>query len=242
MQLAVAKLRHAWPLLLIALFVLRRWWLRKFKKEFLDLQRSSRGGPSNRMAPRDGGPRRDAGPRGSRSAPRGALGSRNGPGAGRGREIDRPRDPPGGVMSPLWAATEKGDLDAVMQLLQTGCSTEQTYKGWTPLMKAAEEGHCEILKVLFEAKARVDATNSKGRSALSFAAAPSMGRQACIPALELMLNANADLNHKDVRGETARARAVRDGFHESVATIVRFVAARQRERVQAANEEQVTPE
>ena len=145
-------------------------------------------------------------------------------------------------MSPLWAATEKGDLDAVMQLLQTGYSTEQTYKGWTPLMKAAEEGHCEILKVLLEAKARVDATNSKGRSALSFAAAPSMGRQACILALELMLNANADLKHEDVRGETARARAVRDGFHESVATIDRFVAARQRERVQAANEEQVTPE
>merc|ERR1711957_210629 len=96
-------------------------------------------------------------------------------------------------------------------------------------MKAAEEGHCEILKLLLEAKARVNTTNSKGRTALSFAAAPSMGRQPCIPALELMLDANADWKHEDTRGETARARAVRDGFHESVATIDRFVTGRQQE-------------
>jgi len=63
-----------------------------------------------------------------------AMGLRNGPGAGRGCEVDRPRG-----MSPLWAATEKCDLDTVMQLLQSGQSTEQTYKGWTPVMKAAEE-------------------------------------------------------------------------------------------------------
>jgi ankyrin repeat protein len=113
-----------------------------------------------------------------------------------------------------------------MQLLGKGQSTEDTFKGWTPLMKACEEGHCEILKALLEARALVDPKNSKGRRALSFAAAPSMGRQPCIPALEMMLLADADLEHKDVRGETARARAVRDGFTESVATIDRFVAGR----------------
>ena len=126
-------------------------------------------------------------------------------------------------MTPLWAATRKNDLDTVMQLLQIGQNMDQTYKGWTPVMKAAEEGHCKILKVFLDARACINTTNSNGRTALSFAAAPSMGRQACIPALELVLNANADLNQKDTRGETARDRAVRDGFHGSVATIDRFV-------------------
>jgi hypothetical protein len=91
-------------------------------------------------------------------------------------------------------------------------------------MKAAEEGRCECLKALLEARARVEASNSKGRRALSFAAAPSMGRQAVIPALEIMLRADADLQHQDVRGETARARAFRDCFHLSVTTIDDFVA------------------
>jgi hypothetical protein len=35
----------------------------------------------------------------------------------------------------------------------------------------------------------------------------------------MMLQADADLQHQDVRGETARTRAFRDGFHKSVATI-----------------------
>jgi ankyrin repeat protein len=97
-------------------------------------------------------------------------------------------------------------------------------------MKAAEEGRCECLKALLEARARVEASNSKGRRALSFAAAPSMGRQAVIPALEIMLRADADLQHEDVRNETACTRALRDGFHESVTTIDRFVAEQDRVR------------
>ncbi len=44
---------------------------------------------------------------------------------------------------------------------------------------------------------RVDATNSKGRNALSFAAAPSIGRQASIPALEIMLEADPNLEHEN---------------------------------------------
>ena len=100
---------------------------------------------------------------------------------------------------------------------------EQTFKGWTPLMKAAEEGHCECLRALLEARARVDACNSKGRRALSFAAAPSMGRQPCKLALEIMLSADCDLQYKCSRGETARERARRDGFQISVAVIDRFV-------------------
>lgn len=134
------------------------------------------------------------------------------------------RRTPRGAPGPLWTASENGDVKTVIRLLGEGQKTEQTYKGWTPLMKAAEEGHCECLKALLEARARVDASNSKGRRALSFAAVPSMGRQAVIPALEIMLRADADLQHRDFRGETARARALRGRFGESVTTIDRFVA------------------
>jgi hypothetical protein len=43
-----------------------------------------------------------------------------------------------------------------------------------------------------------------------------------------MLRADADLQHQDVRRETARARALRGGFRESVTTIDRFVAEQAR--------------
>ena len=200
MQLAVAKLRQAWPLLLIALFGLRRWWLRRFKKESQYLP-----GGHAANAPRNRGLRRHAGP---------CVTSHSAQGADcRGLAQ---------AMPPLWAATEKGDLDTVMQLLQDGQITECTYKGWTPLHKAAEEGHCGIMKALLEKRARLDATNSKGRSALSFAAAPSMGRQASKEAVEFLLNASANPKHKDKRGETALARAERGGFLDSAAIIRSF--------------------
>jgi len=220
MQLVLARLREAWPLLLIALFALHRWWLRRYKKEFPELQNryggeKAGGGPSSRMAPRDAGPRRDVDPC-SRGASGGLSHLRNGPAAGRG--------------PPLWVATANGNLKVVKQLLDARHNTEQTHNGWTPLMKAAEEGYCEILKVLLEARAYVNAINARGRNVLSFAAAPSMGRHASIPALELVLNADADLKHEDKRGQTARARAIRDGFREAGATIDRFVAEREQQR------------
>jgi len=124
----------------------------------------------------------------------------------------------------LWLAVESGDLASVQKLLQSGVNVNESHKAWTPIMKAAEEGHVEIAQLLLDNSCSLEAVNKTGRTALSFAATPSMGRTACLPVLQLLLEAGANVDHKDSRGETARARAVRDGYRQSVAAIDAFVA------------------
>ena len=70
--------------------------------------------------------------------------------------------------------------------------------GWTPLMRASEDDNVEIMKVLLEYKADVNAQTSKGRTALSFAAAPSSfpdgnRRDDAVGALRQLLICKADL-------------------------------------------------
>ena len=146
MQLTVARLRQSWPLFLFALLALRRWWLKRGKNGLSELPRSldrcdakrTRGKANGRPASRNdfgylfrGYDRRSA----LRNVPGGHAYLCFAPRTGRGHSVNRLA-----VKSPLWIATEKGDIETVMQLLGTGQDTEQKYKGWSPLMKAAEEG------------------------------------------------------------------------------------------------------
>ena len=124
----------------------------------------------------------------------------------------------------LWQAVEESNIGDVSRLIQSGHSVNCRYEGWTPLMKAAEIGHCEIMKILLEGRADLEATNHKGRTALSFAAAPSRGRQACVNAVSFLLDARANISHVDGRGETAKARAQRDCQVRSVVAIDDFIA------------------
>ena len=123
----------------------------------------------------------------------------------------------------LWQAVEESNIGDVSRLIQSGHSVNCRYEGWTPLMKAAEIGHCEIMKILLEGRADLEATNNKGRTALSFAAAPSRGRQACVNAVSFLLDARANISHVDGRGETAKARAQRDCQLRSVVAIDVFI-------------------
>ena len=65
----------------------------------------------------------------------------------------------------LWAAVEKGDEDNVHHLLTIGSPVDETYMGWTPLMKAAEEGHAIIALQLLAHRADLEAVNNTGRTA-----------------------------------------------------------------------------
>lgn len=243
-QVVSVRLR---PILLWALFVycglqLRVWWRRRRDEkqrergtsrhagrgQGADSMRfedaSLRGAPARRATsarPSDE-PRRPA----EQSAAierRTAAGDRR---ATAGERRTAPAERRSGAMPRLWEAAERGDALEVDQLLRAGLRVDEAHKGWTPLMKAAEEGHCEVLATLINARANLEAANAKGRTPLSFAAAPSMGRQPILAAVELLLEAGAAVAHKDVRGETARARAARDGFDDSVAAIDAFVALR----------------
>ena len=77
-------------------------------------------------------------------------------------------------------------------------------------MKAAEEGRIEIMKMLLDHKADMEASNRKGRTALSFAAAPSMKRATPVGTLRMLLGRGADRTRTDDSGMTPRAHAEKE--------------------------------
>jgi len=110
----------------------------------------------------------------------------------------------------------------VQRLIQEGKDIEEKYDGWSPLMKAAEEGHVPILLQLLEQNADLEVTNCKGRSALSFAAAPSQQRPIPVDALRVLLEHGADMERKDMFGQTAKGRAQREKREDAVAVFEEF--------------------
>ena len=107
----------------------------------------------------------------------------------------------------LWAAVERKDKTAVQRLLDEGVDIDESFQGWTPLMKAAEEGDADVMQMLLDNNANIDACNGKGRSVLSFAAAPSRGRHTPIATLRLLLDNGANTELKDEKLKTAKDHA-----------------------------------
>ena len=122
----------------------------------------------------------------------------------------------------LWAACERNDAAVVGQLLSEGKDTEETFQGWTPLMKAAEENATDCLELLLQKKANIEACNRKGRTALSFAAAPSRNntdgknRPTACAALRILLKHSADARRKDKKGNTAKDHAVKASREDAI--------------------------
>jgi hypothetical protein len=120
----------------------------------------------------------------------------------------------------LWTAAMEGNLDTCRHLLQdSSIDVDETYKSWTPLMKASEEGNVEIVELLLDNGADIKATNLKGRDSLSFAAAPSMKRVSTprhFYVLRLLVERGADPLRQDDRGLTAKDRAKEEGRDDIV--------------------------
>ena len=90
-------------------------------------------------------------------------------------------------------------------------------------MKAAEENEAAIMRLLLQHKADIDAANRKGRTALSFAVAPSMKRKTARDTLKLLLEHKADPGQKDEMGLTAKARAVREKRQDALTILKEFM-------------------
>ena len=123
----------------------------------------------------------------------------------------------------IWAAVENGDEELVAKLISEDADIEETWKGWSPLMKAAEENEAAIMRLLLQHKADIDVANRKGRTALSFAVAPSMKRKTACDTLKLLLEHKADPGQKDEMGLTAKARAVREKRQDALAILKEFM-------------------
>ena len=126
----------------------------------------------------------------------------------------------------LWAAVEKNDVALVQHLLALGEDPEEKFEGWSPLMKAAEEGATEVMIMLLGKNVNLEESNKKGRTALSFAAAPSNNadgvRPTPVATLRLLLESGAKTQHKDVTGVTAKERAVREKRDDAIAIFEEF--------------------
>ena len=173
---------------------------------------NSKNGSSSRRKQRSRTPRRrnKSGDRPHRGSSRNnsRRGGRHNHGGPRSRDGNKQQAKP-----ELWHACERNDAEAAEQMLIQGKDIEEKFQGWTPLMKAAEEDSVDCLRLLIERKANIEATNRTGRTALSFAAAPSANnsdgndRPTALEALRILLENGADVFHTDDMGKTAKERA-----------------------------------
>ncbi|MDB5944212.1 MAG: putative ankyrin repeat harboring protein [Ramlibacter sp.] len=98
--------------------------------------------------------------------------------------------------SPLMLAALKGHVDLVKKLVARGADVNKT--GWTPLHYAATTGQLEIINLLLENYAYIDAESPNGTTPLMMAA-----HYGTPEAVKLLLEAGADATLKNQLGMTA---------------------------------------
>jgi len=126
----------------------------------------------------------------------------------------------------LWKAVAQGDAAKVQELLNQGKDPTEPFEGWSPLMKASEEGNEEVIRMLLNKKVDIEVTNRKGRTALSFAAAPSNDgstrRPTAVAAMRLLLQSGANAHKADEKGATAKSRANDEKRDDALAVFDEF--------------------
>ena len=111
-------------------------------------------------------------------------------------------------------ASYKHSLDQVDELLRRPMNPNVHHSGLhsyrdRALNLAAQNGHVEVVKLLLEAGAEIDAANLGGSTALHLAAV-----NGCTGVVRLLLAAGADQNLTDQRGDRPMDFAIEQGHHE----------------------------
>ena len=122
--------------------------------------------------------------------------------------------------SPLMMASLQGLTELAQKLVAKGADVNKP--GWAPLHYAATKGHLEVITLLLDNYAYIDAASPNGTTPLMMAAfygTPS--------AVKLLLEAGADPLLKNVQGLTAVDFAQRNNRQESADLIAAFVRAKQ---------------
>jgi ankyrin repeat protein len=122
--------------------------------------------------------------------------------------------------TPLMMAALKGQVDIVRRLIAKDADVNKT--GWAPLHYASTHGHLEIMQLLLEAHAYIDAESPNGTTPLMMAA--MYGTPA---AVKLLLEAGADPLLRNQLGLTAINFAHRAQRHDVAEVIAASVRARQ---------------
>ncbi|MBK6613104.1 ankyrin repeat domain-containing protein [Ottowia sp.] len=98
--------------------------------------------------------------------------------------------------SPLMMAALKGQLDIAKRLIAKGADVNKP--GWAPLHYAATHGHLQVMDLLLEEHAFIDAQSPNGTTPLMMAA--SYGSP---EAVKLLIEAGADIHMRNQKGLTA---------------------------------------
>ena len=130
----------------------------------------------------------------------------------------------------LFGACQSGALQEVEDCLEA-LIHPNTGKMWDPLHHAAGAGYLEIVNILLEARAEIDAKDIHGKTPLHSAALGWRNAEQVYPEIvRILLEARAHINAKDMHGETAltyaaiRGRAdVEAGCYKSPMSLHRAV-------------------
>ncbi len=122
--------------------------------------------------------------------------------------------------SPLMMAALKGEMALCQLMIRKGADVNKP--GWTPLHYAATSGHLEIMRMLLDAHAYIDAASPNNTTPLMMAA-----HYGTPVAVKLLLEAGADPMLKNDLGLTAIDFAHRGSRTESADLIAAFIRGRQ---------------
>lgn len=114
-------------------------------------------------------------------------------------------------------AAADGDTGAVRSALLRGVNPNtRTANGVTGLIAAAKGGYVDVAKAFIQFKARLDAKDPQGNTALHWAARMNQRGFA-----EIILRAGADANAIDKFGTTPLMQAAQNGYFEVVDVLLR---------------------
>jgi uncharacterized protein len=120
--------------------------------------------------------------------------------------------------SPLMMAVFKGQIELTQQLIKQGADVNKT--GWTPLHYAATAGNTQLVKILLEHYAYIDAESPNKTTPLMMAA-----HYGTPGAVKLLLEEGADVSLKNDLGLNAMDFAQAAKKADSVEIIAAFIRA-----------------
>ena len=139
---------------------------------------------------------------------------------GKRAKVDEPND---SRMTPLFHAAHGGTTAVVAALLERGARPDcvESKYGDSALMRAANNGHLPIVKLLVDRKAKLELENQEGLTAFMMAA-----RNGNRDVVEFLLSRKANARHKDKHGNDALDLAKRQNQRAMVTYLEQLLGKR----------------